>query len=422
MAEWEILSKDYLLRGVSPETDAFLRAPFDELSAALNVLRGQPLATLCPLPEDIFAAFRECPVESVRVVLLGQDPYPRHADSSGMSFSVPRGRAVPPSLRNIYNALKYCGLMTAVPDYGDLTSWAAQGVLLLNAALTTVENKPYVHKLVWKAYTDSLIRALSDRGNIAFILLGTAAASKAGFINTANNRNFVTCWGHPSPNNFTNRRPDDLRRFELCPCFTAVNEWLKESAIDWNSINAAVIGSDRDGLLIFTDGGAIRNGRADCLASWAVVIMSTSGDIIHQEGGLVPSSESKQVPSNNRGELCGILHALQWTEKHIAEHQESFGGADFRAPITIISDSNYAIQCITNWWPRWQRDSKLLVGKKNLDMIGDAAALLAKIGHPIQWQHIKSHCKNPPLDPHELILWRGNAAADAYCTAILAKK
>jgi uracil-DNA glycosylase len=169
-----------------------------------------------PLP-DLFRAFRLCPVDDARVLILGQDPYHGPGQAHGLSFSVPPGVAVPPSLRNIFRELRD-DLGVAAPASGDLTGWAAQGVLLLNTVLTVRAGQPGSHAgRGWEQVTDAAIRALSARPErVVFLLWGVAAGRKAGLVNGA--RHVVLPAGHPSPVN--------ARRFLGSRPFSAANAAL----------------------------------------------------------------------------------------------------------------------------------------------------------------------------------------------------
>jgi uracil-DNA glycosylase len=149
-----------------------------------------------PLP-DLFAAFRLCPPELTRVLILGQDPYHRAGQAHGLSFSVPAGVALPPSLRNVYKELR--DDVGGAPATGDLTAWARQGVLLLNTVLTVRAGQPGSHaKRGWEHVTDAAIRALDDRpSRVVFLLWGAHARQKAALV-TAPQHVVIEC-GHPSP-------------------------------------------------------------------------------------------------------------------------------------------------------------------------------------------------------------------------------
>jgi uracil-DNA glycosylase len=172
-----------------------------------------------PLP-DLFRAFRLCPPEATRVLLLGQDPYHRPGQAHGLSFSVPAGMPPPPSLRNIFTELS-ADLGVPPPAGGDLTPWATQGVLLLNAVLTVRAGRPASHAgRGWEHVTDAAIRALaasSDR--VVFVLWGAYARRKAALVTGA--QHVVLEAAHPSPMN--------PRGFRGCRAFSAVNAALAEA-------------------------------------------------------------------------------------------------------------------------------------------------------------------------------------------------
>ena len=147
----------------------------------------------------IFNAFNKVPFDQVKVVILGQDPYKNPGEAMGLSFSVPKGIRVPPSLRNIYKELAMDIEGFVAPNHGDLTSWAEQGVLLLNATLTLEHKKSNSHsKIGWQRFTDAVIKKLSnDRSGVVFMLWGNFAKSKASLIDES--KHLVLKAAHPSP-------------------------------------------------------------------------------------------------------------------------------------------------------------------------------------------------------------------------------
>ena len=181
-----------------------------------------------PPLDDLFTAYRLCPPDACRVVLLGQDPYHRPGQAHGLSFSVRPGVRVPPSLRNVFKEL-VADLGVAAPATGDLTGWAAQGVLLLNAVLTVREGAAGSHAgKGWEAFTDATIRALNDRDErIVFLLWGGYARRKAGLV--TNPAHVVLEAGHPSPLN--------TRGFLGCRPFSAANKALADAGrtpVEWS--------------------------------------------------------------------------------------------------------------------------------------------------------------------------------------------
>jgi len=146
----------------------------------------------------IFNAFNLCPFDQVKVVLIGQDPYHEPGQAMGLCFSVNQGVLFPPSLQNIFKEIAdYIG--TPIPASGDLTRWAKQGVMLLNATLTVREHQAGSHQgKGWETFTDAVIQTLArEREHLVFILWGSYAQKKGAFIDR--NRHLVLQSAHPSP-------------------------------------------------------------------------------------------------------------------------------------------------------------------------------------------------------------------------------
>ncbi|HUX80969.1 MAG TPA: uracil-DNA glycosylase [Candidatus Paceibacterota bacterium] len=185
--------------------------------------------TIYPSPKNIFRAFEECPFEKVKVVLLGQDPYHGVRQANGLAFAVQEQEAIPPSLQNIFKEIESDLGTSLIHRSGDLTRFAKQGVLLLNATLTVRAHLPGSHQgQGWELLTDAAIRALSEeREHLVFILWGTYAKRKGAHIDRS--KHLVLEAPHPSPfsahNGFFGSRP-----------FSRANEYLKshqQTPIDW---------------------------------------------------------------------------------------------------------------------------------------------------------------------------------------------
>ncbi len=150
-----------------------------------------------PAPTDIFNAFNLCPVDKVSVVIIGQDPYHEPGQAHGLCFSVQNGTQLPPSLQNIYKEIQNDLLRPSV-THGDLTSWAQQGVLLLNSTLSVQAHLAASHAgKGWERFTDAVIRAISHRSGLVYMLWGSYAQKKAELVNGA--ENLVLKSVHPSP-------------------------------------------------------------------------------------------------------------------------------------------------------------------------------------------------------------------------------
>lgn len=185
--------------------------------------------TIYPKVDEYFAALNLTPLDKVKVVIIGQDPYHGPGQAHGLSFSVRDGVRFPPSLLNIFKELKD-DLGISMPKKGDLTHWAEQGVLLLNAVLTVEAGKANAHQgKGWEQFTDQVIATLNkNQEHIVYILWGSYAQKKAAFVDRR--KNLVLESAHPSPlsshRGFFGSRP-----------FSRTNQYLRENGIkeiDWS--------------------------------------------------------------------------------------------------------------------------------------------------------------------------------------------
>lgn len=203
----------------------------EPMQALSDFLRAELRAgkRIYPPGKRMFAAFDQTPFERVKVVILGQDPYHGAGQAHGLSFSVPAGVPVPPSLRNIYAELER-DLGIVAPPHGCLEAWAERGVLLLNAVLSVEEGRPGSHAgRGWEGFTDAAIGSLNQhRDNLVFMLWGSYAQKKGALIDRQ--RHCVLRAPHPSP-------LSAHRGFIGCGHFGAANRYLKGvglSPIDWS--------------------------------------------------------------------------------------------------------------------------------------------------------------------------------------------
>lgn len=187
--------------------------------------------TVYPDMYDIFNAFRLTAYGDVKVVILGQDPYHGPGQAHGLAFSVKRGVAVPPSLKNIYKELS-SDVGFVPPSHGNLTDWAKQGVLLLNTGLTVREGEANSHKNIgWHVFTDNVIKLLSARDKpMVFMLWGGNARTKLPLIDRS--KHLVLTSAHPSPLSCFNG-------FFGCKHFSRANEFLAKHGerVDWTLID-----------------------------------------------------------------------------------------------------------------------------------------------------------------------------------------
>ena len=186
---------------IDPTWKQQLGTEFDKpyfATLAEQVRQAYRMGPCFPPSRLVFNAFNLCPFNEVKVVIMGQDPYHEPGQAMGLSFSVPEGVAIPPSLQNIFKEIQ-TDLGKPLPTSGDLTRWASQGVLLLNATLTVQAHVANSHQgLGWSVFTDAAIRALSaHREHLVFMLWGGYARSKRSLID--GQRHLILESVHPSP-------------------------------------------------------------------------------------------------------------------------------------------------------------------------------------------------------------------------------
>lgn len=208
--------------------EEFEKPYFKTLTDAVRREYSDPALKVYPPAGKIFAAFDTTPFDRVKVVIIGQDPYHGPGQANGLCFSVSPGIEVPPSLRNIFQEI-HDDTGVPVPVSGDLSRWARQGVLLLNASLTVREHQPKSHSGIgWETFTDAAVHALAEkREHLVFLLWGSDAIRKGSFIDR--NRHLVLTAPHPSP-------LSAYRGFFGCRHFSQANEYLKahgETPIEW---------------------------------------------------------------------------------------------------------------------------------------------------------------------------------------------
>lgn len=200
----------------------FQTESFKELKAFLLQERSQ--FEVYPPGPEIFNAFLFTPLEKVKVVILGQDPYHGMGQAHGLCFSVPHGIKPPPSLVNIFKEI-HDDLAYEIPGHGNLEAWARQGVMLLNATLTVRASNAGSHqKKGWEAFTDSVIKVISkEQDHVVFILWGRYAQAKVTLID--NTKHLVLTAAHPSPFSAYNG-------FFGCKHFSKTNAYLRNCGLD----------------------------------------------------------------------------------------------------------------------------------------------------------------------------------------------
>lgn len=207
--------------------DEFSRAYFTDLTSFVK--KEYQEGTVYPAPKNIFRAFELCPFDTVKVVILGQDPYHGERQANGLAFAVNKDTRLPPSLQNIFKEIENDLGKPLIHTDGDLTRWATQGVLLVNATLTVRAHTAGSHQARgWEPFTDAVIRALSEkREHLVFMLWGSYARAKGAHIDRE--KHLVIESAHPSPfsahSGFFGSKP-----------FSRANDYLvahNKTPIDW---------------------------------------------------------------------------------------------------------------------------------------------------------------------------------------------
>jgi uracil-DNA glycosylase len=360
-----------------------------------------------PLPYFMLAPFKLTPLNEVKVVLLGQDPYPNKA-AQGLAFSSPK---VEKSLAAIFDVLVSRGFIGAHPATGDLTSWAEQGVLLSNMAL--VVGGGAKHHKYWHKFTNEIMRYLHNHTDALFILFGGNAIKDTKEVITDPARRFE--WGHPSPLNRDNR-PNNPKRFANCDVFNRVNDALgEERAIKWGSVNPSVgpiqeKALDKDIVYAFTDGATSANGKPGSRTGWAYKIMCPNRpEVDYGDSGEVLSGSS-----NNRGELTAIHMALIKLSELYDE-----GVITKDTKVLLVGDNLICLQCVFVWARGWI-DYDALHDKKNTDIIIPAFELYDAAKYKLDYEHVYSHQPQPPQHAERrLYIWNGNDIVDRAASAII---
>jgi len=345
---------------------------------------------ITPPAENIFEFAKYCELSEVRVVILGQDPYPKAGDAHGLAFSCMTN--VPASLRNIYKCLLQHKLISSIPSSGDLTYWTQQGVVLLNTALTTITGKDSAHISIWSEYTSKLIEALSEQKTIikykgknaalrpAFMLWGKHAQSKKKFINSHCK---VLEYAHPSP------LAQHSAPFVECTHFIDINAYFKEVGvpiIDWNVAPLTLentLGFSDGTIVAFTDGSCYPNnsspeakaGFAVCFAYGPFLDTVIYGSIANR-----PHHATSQ-----RAEGQAIYEVMKYAVKNSTWNH-----------LIIITDSDFWINMFNNYMPAWDSSGLDFNSKKNGDMTRPMYDLYKTIfvDKNVEFRHIKSHNKD----------------------------
>lgn len=356
------------------------------LDGIINNLRSKykdPYNEIRPPVEDIFNAFRFTHVSQVKVVILGQDPYYAERHAHGLSFSS-RQSNIPKSLNTIFNCMVKQGFLTSKPtgpNPADLTSWAAQGVLLLNTALTAEYGKAEAHVDLWASYTDQLISDISGAYHgagmkIVWVLWGKVAQAKRSKII---GQHYILEFSHPA----------SYCDWSECPTFKQHQQLTEQPGNERLKINWASILTPTNNIIeAFTDGSTNPNKACpEARSGYSIMIVKAHPDIKERNCWGNPESKAPYWTTNIRAEGQALLTLLERVHTYPKEQRQL---------LSVIMDCEFWIEMIYEYMPNWERTKLDFNTKKNPDITVPLwkkyKELLAE-GTMINISHVPSHGK-----------------------------
>jgi uracil-DNA glycosylase len=392
MAELKFENELKLMDGIDKRWVTILSARNGSimLSKIRPILETIPPLKLRPHPSEIFNFARYTPVDKVRYVIIGQDPYYAERHAHGLAFSTSQTN-IPKSLGTIFKVM--CAATgSTYPKIGDLTGWAAQGVLLLNSALTTVEGQDSAHLHIWKPYVEQLIKNIVDSyKELTFILWGKKAQAFMPLLGSHK----VLTWAHPAAR---------AGQFLSCPHF-------KEIKLQWDPAAPIYVEA-------FTDGSATPNKiprvPEDIIPIGGYGIVFTRGAYAGQKYQGCITRHEPPYATNIRAEGMAILATLQMADQLPSEQVQL---------IRIITDSEFWMNMIYKYVPSWTPEE--LETKKNVDLIKKIMPLIKK--HWVILEYVPSHDKadwskyNVQSDYYRRYMWNKEADRLAKNGALLGK-
>lgn len=416
--------EDYpdIFEGIDKSWDEFFNK--DNVIESLNKILPIVLETdkLCPERKNIFNALRLTPLTSVKVIIIGQDPYPKITDAHGLSFSS-LAKTIPASLQNIYRCLINSKLIDKTPTSSDLTSWAKQGILLLNASLTTCEKTPGFHTEYWKPFTEILMTyinsSMKTRKNEVCVMLW---GNDAKLYDTKFKNCIIYKWSHPSPMS-DNRITDKSKKFTYMTHFKEISEKYPEiiwnpftldksqsatqsntQSADHTAITKLLITSSKEKreyttLSLFTDGACTNNkrGARDSAGGWGIYCVETN---------LRVAGRIDEEPTNQVAELTAVLNALKYIIYYMDENPELY------INVKLLSDSEYCYWIVYHSINNWCK--KPISKSANLHLVKQVDEYVKTILQRgvIDFIHISAHTSKPPKDSLEYYYWHGNDIVD----------
>mgnify|MGYP006272646989 CR=1 FL=1 len=371
---------------------------------------------LCPSQNQIMNFAKLTPLDNVRIVIIGQDPYYTKDIANGLAFSSAKKGYVPPSLKNIFKCLIKNGFVNRIPKNGDLTNWAKQGVLLLNTALTTREGKAKVHAKYWQKYTDYILKKISKyhrkkKNKLFFLLWGGPAQKKNDIIDyDMEGYHKILSWRHPSS---LAQRCAEYLKFINCDHFDKIRKYYEKKnkpQIDWNvKDNELVISGEeekeddyndpewfvnrKNNYIIFTDGSCYPNNKSKKSKGGYSLIFTEKNGIKKYMGNL---NTEKYNASNIRAEGMAIYQSLKKIYKLCKNNNEVCESSKY----IIITDCEFWINMIKKWIPGWVRkghQKDKFKTHKNPDIVYKIYKIKNKLNKQqvnIEFQHVMSHNKN----------------------------
>ena len=351
----------------------------EDLDDIFNRLSGKRFT---PPIKNVFEFAKLTDLSKIKVVIIGQDPYPRAGDAHGLAFSCLTN--VPASLKNIFKCLVHHKLIDEVPTDGNLDFWAKQGVLLINRSLTTLIGQPNAHSDLWENYTTNLVSKLSKLRPLIFMLWGNNARELVPYIDE---NSIIYEWSHPSP------LAQSKQKFIECPHFTDANKALIKlgmEPIDWNisepqSDIEVSFGFNPKMQVAFTDGSCYPNKASPQSTGGyaAAFVLGTFKDVVLY-GNI---DRSVEYATNQRAEGTAILRVLEYLSERPDEWEQC----------VIVSDSEFWIKMFEAYMPMWARTNKF-DEKKNPDLTKKLwekyCELTEDLMKSVQFKHMKSHGKD----------------------------
>lgn len=391
-----MLRPDKLLKGATKKWVDIITADYEALVEIFDEIKDDTVT-----PRDPFR-FTRYSFDNLRVVWIGQDPYYHRGEADGLSFSSRVEGRCPQSLERIFNVWKADGLIDEIPKKYDLGYLAAQGFLLLNTALTTRVGHPGSHIKIWSAWTDRLIKRISERthNRLIWCLWGAAAQDKSALID--NTRHTVLTWCHP----VAMVNPS----FSTCDHFRVIATTHPD--IIWDR--------EKTETHFFTDAAAPGNQFKDCRAAWGVVCTrgllagKTWANTVPTKKIMLKGEMVEARPTNIRGECLALLKALDLAIQ-----------LDVDTRIVIHSDSKFWItDMLRDYIPKWIERGDTADKHKNSDLWlmfwQKVQAALAK-SPKLRFQFVNAwhDRKEPAANTQDHYFWTGNRQAEEAAQSAL---